>query len=167
MNILPKRMQDKVMEHLDRLLTYPEVREKAIALSQMHGGDLPVHQLETPSQWPTEYDEDSGCSWQWVGPPGGQALQGEFDSTGDEEAGINALNGACYNCGGTGHIARDCPSPPKAPKGSKGGKQGKGGGKGPKGGKGGKTAKGANPNTIPRSGVLHVISRATCLINVL
>ena len=78
MNILPKRMQDKVMEHLDRLLTYPEVREKAIALSQMHGGDLPVHQLETPSQWPTEYDEDSGFSWQWVDPQGGKPSRGSL-----------------------------------------------------------------------------------------
>ena len=62
MNIFPKWMGDKVMEHLDRLLTYQEVREKAIALSQMHGSDLPVHQLETPLQWPTEYGEESGFS---------------------------------------------------------------------------------------------------------
>lgn len=66
MNILPKWMQDKVMEHLDRLLTYHEVREKAIALSQMQGGDLSVNKLETQPQWPTEYDEESGCNWQWI-----------------------------------------------------------------------------------------------------
>ena len=79
MNILPKWMGDKVMEHLDRLLTYHEVRGKAIALSQMHGSDLPVHQLETQPQWPPEYDEESGCNWQWVNPPGGPCLQEHND----------------------------------------------------------------------------------------
>ena len=51
-NILPKWMGDKAMEHMDRLLTYNEVRGKAIALSQMPGGDISVHQLETLPQWP-------------------------------------------------------------------------------------------------------------------
>ena len=32
-NILPKAMMDKIMEHLDRLLDYKDVREKAISLS--------------------------------------------------------------------------------------------------------------------------------------
>ena len=51
MNILPKWMSDKVMEHLDRLLTYADVREKAIALSQSHGGGAPdCDQVETPEQ---------------------------------------------------------------------------------------------------------------------
>ena len=63
LNILPKLMSDKVFEHLDRLKTYAEVREKAIALSQAHVG-ADCNQVEpTVEQWPDEYDGESGCHW--------------------------------------------------------------------------------------------------------
>ena len=39
MNILPASMQSRVMEHLDRLKTYGEVREKIITLCQSTGLD--------------------------------------------------------------------------------------------------------------------------------
>ena len=57
-------MSDKVVEHLDRLKTYADVREKAIALRQTHGG-ADCNQVE-PEQWPDEYDGESGCHWRWV-----------------------------------------------------------------------------------------------------
>ena len=38
MNVLPSWMQNRVMEHLDRLKTYGEVREKVVALCQTDGG---------------------------------------------------------------------------------------------------------------------------------
>ena len=77
-------MQVKVMEHLDRLLTYVDVRDKAIALSQMQTGALSVDQVE--SQWPTEYDETSGHSWQWVDDPVGRPQRSDPE---EEEADIN------------------------------------------------------------------------------
>ena len=38
MNILPAWMYGKILEHLDRLPTYAEVREKVISLSQSQTG---------------------------------------------------------------------------------------------------------------------------------
>ena len=38
MNVLPTWMQNRIMEHLDRLKTYVEVREKVVALCQTAGG---------------------------------------------------------------------------------------------------------------------------------
>jgi len=66
LNILPKWMSDKVFEHLDRLKTYSEVREKALALSQTHGGADCNQVGPTEEQWPEEHDEGSGCQWRWV-----------------------------------------------------------------------------------------------------
>ena len=68
MNIMPKWMYDKIVEHLDRLPTYVEVLEMVISLSQTQTGEN-IQQVETPpihsqGQWgATEYDEESGCSW--------------------------------------------------------------------------------------------------------
>ena len=72
MNILPAWMYGKILEHLDRLPTYAEVREKVISLSQSQTGET-IQQVEThPTTWgPTEYDEASGYNWQWVDGPVG------------------------------------------------------------------------------------------------
>ena len=65
MNILPKWMYDKILEHLDRLPTYAEILEKVISLNQIQSG-ANIDQVETPQmagsnlQWGTEYDEESG-----------------------------------------------------------------------------------------------------------
>ena len=132
---------------MDRLPTYAEVRENVISLSQNQGGDQPIQQVEaqpTPTAWgPTEYDEATGCNWQWVDSSVGLPSQG-YNPVPDEVQDINALNGPCYNCGGTGHISRNCPSPPKEPR----GKAPKGGGNG-KTGKAGKAGKGADPRWCP------------------
>ena len=146
MNILPKWMYGKVLEHLDRLPTYAEVREKVISLSQNQGGEPPVQQVDTqPTPWgPTGYDEASGYNWQWVDNPVGLPPQDGMSTPDEGVPDINALTGPCYNCGGTGYVSRNCPSPPKEPR----GKAPKGGGKG-KTGKAGKTGKGGDPRWCP------------------
>ena len=53
-----------------------------------------------------EYDEESGCNWQGVD----QSTCVDRDETTD----LNTLNErTCHNCGGTGRVARECPSPAK------------------------------------------------------
>ena len=56
----------------------------------------------------------------------GKSGDGSGDGSGDLGDEIDAVTGAikCYNCGGAGHISRNCPTP------SKGKGKGKGGGKG-------------------------------------
>ena len=69
-NILPSWMYSKIIEHLDRLPTYVDIREKVISLSQQAQAGEDVQQVEpAPVQqvasWgPTEYDEETGYSWQ-------------------------------------------------------------------------------------------------------
>lgn len=128
MNVLPSAMQSKVMEHLDRLKSYKEVREKVISFcSSVEDTDIGV--LEEPSpaqdQWEGWWlDENNG----WRAPEPAEEMP--FD--------IQGLADMTFRtCGGKGHMARDCPTPSKPKGGGKGGKAGGKGGKagGPKGGK--------------------------------
>ena len=118
-------MQSRIMEHLDRLKTYAEVREKVVARCQSAGGgdDPDCGQLETP-----EWQEGIWQEEEW------------------EDPDVQALaNNVCYNCGGSGHLARAGP--------------GKGGGKGGKGANGGKGEKVINhlgsANNVGETGTLQ------------
>ena len=83
MNVLPSWMQGKFMEHLDRIKSYAEVREKVVSLCHTCSGDAPdCQQLE--QEWQQEYDGD------------------DYE---EEEPDFQALNGTCHNCGGALHFA--------------------------------------------------------------
>ena len=130
-------MSDKILEHIDRLPLYEKVREKIISLSQGQSSEASILQVDEEL---AEYDEDSGRSWQWVDAPAGVSLRDEDPDQRSEE--INAVDGGCYNCGGRGHLARDCPSA-RREKGKGKQQKGKGKGKGKEGkGPGGPAGKG-------------------------
>ena len=132
-NIMPKAIQGKLFEHLDRMTTYALVREKAVSLVQAGKGpgDMDCSNLNC---------EPCGQGWSQ---PGWDDIQWQDDAQstpeeGAEEAYINAAsaNSVCNRCGGRGHFANKCATPSKG--GGKGGKADQGGGKGgEKGGKGG------------------------------
>ena len=119
MNVLPTWMQHRIMEHLDRLETYVEVRGKVVALCQTAGGGEEADCAQLEQQ---DWQENIWQEEEW------------------EDPDVQALaNNVCYNCGGSGHLARDCSSPakprptgvhPGGKAGGKGGKADKGGGKG-------------------------------------
>ena len=123
MNILPTKIQTRIMEHLDRLKTYKEVRDKVVPLCHT-GDDTDIGNLDDPNHSPAgglpAAGEWEGC-WQdehfgWHEP----------EPVEDPLADIQGLaDMKCYVCGGMGHPARSCPTP--NPKGSgKGGKAGGG-----------------------------------------
>ena len=131
MNVLPNALQGRVMEHLDRLKTYKEVREKVVSLcSNLEDTDIGV--LEDPplaGGYDSTGDGENHDDWEgwWMDDNDGwHAPEPEVD--------IQGLAGMkCYNCGGVGHAARNCPSPPHPGKGGKApGKGGKAQGKGGK-----------------------------------
>ena len=104
---LPADLQNKVFEHMDRLTTYREVKEKVVSLVQ---------------SIPKYASDEMDCSWVGVPVPGDDVdLQSE-----DNE--VNALGkggSLCYRCGGQGHLAWQCATPKGAGKGkADGGKQG-------------------------------------------
>ena len=119
MNILPASMQSRVMEHLDRLKTYGEVREKIITLCQTSGMDEPdVGGVDNsglgndPGAWEGWWQDDAGA---WHEPE--TPLPEEYDA---DIQGLADMK--CHVCGGLGHMARNCATP--NPKGGKGGKAG-------------------------------------------
>ena len=138
MNVLPASIQPRIIEHLDRLKTYKEVREKVVSLchniDDTDRGDIddlhhpPTGSLSAPGEWDGWWQDDNSG---WHEPEPAEELPQDIQGLADMK---------CHVCGGMGHLARNCPTPnPKG--GGKGGKAGggKGGKGGPKGGgKGGK-----------------------------
>ena len=139
MNVLPSTLQGKIMEHLDRLKTYKEVRDKVTSLcgaaDDADIGNLDAQVPESPpDNWDGWWQDDVTFGWHEPEPA-------------EEQVDVQALaDMRCHVCGGMGHLARHCASP--NPKG--GGKGGKSGGKGSKGKGGGKGGKGGvkNPRLI-------------------
>ena len=108
MNVLPAAMQNRVMEHLDRLKNYAEVREKIVALCQTASG------LDEADCGQVEHDWQDGCGGNWQ------------EEDWSEEADLQELaDMKRHRCGGQGHMARNCSTPAKG-----NGKAGKSGGKG-------------------------------------
>ena len=127
MNVLPPTIQTRIMEHLDRLKTYKEVRDKVVSLCH-NIDDADIGNIDDTNQ-PSSQDlwegwwQDDNFGWREPEPA-------EYVSLAGGPADIQGLaDMKCHVCGGMGHLARSCPTP--NPKG--GGKGGKGGG-----GKGGK-----------------------------
>ena len=99
-NILPNVLQSRLLEHLDRLTDYAQVREKVVSLVQSHRN-------------PDAMD----CS---LVDGGFQSVQSEDEATGaegyteEEEAmDLAALaDVVCRRCQKKGHFARNCRMPP-------------------------------------------------------
>ena len=87
------------MEHLDRLKTYKEVRDKVVSLcSTVEDTDIGV--LEEPSPTPDQWegwwmDENNG----WREPEPAEEMSLGIQGLADMK---------CHTCGGMGHMARDC-----------------------------------------------------------
>ena len=88
-SILPNGLQERVMEHLDRLLTYNDVHDKVVSLVQaspkyMNGDAMDCSGLDREEY----YGEDGG----------------EID--------IDAISkNLCARCDGFGHYAGECDTP--------------------------------------------------------
>ena len=122
MNVLPTSVQTRIMEHLDRLKTYKEVREKIVTLCHnVDDADIGnVDANDAPQdQWEGWWQDDN---FGWREPEAPPAEDPDIQGLADMR---------CHVSGGLGHMARHCATPnPKG--GGKGGKAGPG-----KGGKAG------------------------------
>ena len=146
MNVLPPPIQTRIMEHLDRLKTYKEVRDKVVSLCH-NIDDADIGNIDDANQ-PSSQDlwegwwQDDNFGWREPEPAEDLSLAGG-------SADIQGLaDMKCHVCGGMGHLARNCPTP--NPKGS--GKGGKGGGC--KGGKGGPNGGGKGGKGVRNSNLL-------------
>ena len=95
LNILPKTVQSRVYEHLDRLTTYEKVREEVISLVQVARGPNDMHCSNVNN---TEEEERRPEEEWWPV---------------EEEAYAGALtpDTQCYRCGGKGHLSSSCGTP--------------------------------------------------------
>ena len=87
----PDELQGTVLEHADRLREYRQVKEKMVMLLDARG------KLKDPNAMDIGYagEED----WTWETEPC------------DFDVGAVGRSDHCYRCGGTGHIAVECPTP--------------------------------------------------------
>ena len=113
--MLPQTIKDMVMMQPDEHQDYAKLKQKIFTWT---ANKIPANTGPVPM--------DIGSAEA----KGGDNDEEEYDYD------VNAINGACYRCGGWGHAARDCATP-ATPKG-----KGKGDGKGKGMGKGGKGEKG-------------------------
>ena len=91
-SILPQTLQERAVEHFDRLTTYNDVHAKIIGL------------VQASSRYSAS--DAMGCS-----------AVDEYTEE-DEDSEINALSkNHCTRCDGYGHYAQDCPTPPAKAKG--------------------------------------------------
>ena len=104
LNILPTGLQSRLLEHLDRLVDYGQVREKVVSLVQM---------TRSPDAMDTSSVEPWVGSWddeQSEEPPAAYTEE-------EEQMDLAALaEVVCHRCNKKGHFARDCRSAPKGGK---------------------------------------------------
>ena len=104
LSIVPKALRDRLLEHLDRLVDYAQLREKIVSLVQVAPGSSPTDASNIEEQ------EEEGASEEY--------------SQEEEAMDLAALSEVvCHRCNKKGHFARNCKVP--SSKGSR-----KGGGKG-------------------------------------
>ena len=112
LSILPKWLREKILEHVDRLENYGQLRAQIVRLVQVpvsRASTIDANNLEEP------YDDDD------------YGVQPEDYTPEDEAMDLAALAEVkCHRCGKMGHFARNCKLP--ATKGRKGGGKGKTGG---------------------------------------
>ena len=114
---MPKSLQDRLLEHLDRLTDYGQVREKIISLVQSRRDpDAMDCSLVTDGEagsqsGPFQVEERTS----WPEPP--------EDYTEEEEAmDLAALADVkCHRCGKKGHMIRNCPQRGSGPQRGPGG----------------------------------------------
>ena len=102
LNILPHALQSRLLEHLDRLLDYKQVREKIVSLvqSQRNPDAMDCSLLDGGSQ-PVQSEDE--------------AIEAEGYTEEEEAMDLAALaDVVCRRCNKKGHVARNCKLHPPA-----------------------------------------------------
>ena len=100
LNILPHALQSRLLEHLDRLLDYKQVREKIASLvqSQRNPDPMDCSLLDGGSQ-PVQSEDE--------------AIEAEGYTEEEEAMDLAALaDVVCCRCQKKGHFVRNCKMPP-------------------------------------------------------